>query len=86
MFYLKCLEIDPEYAQTYYRLGQCYENASRFEKANQYYLMANDKDRVPLRAPSEVNQFYDKLEKAHLKDVAVIKTMALFQKYSPTTL
>ena len=67
----------------YYRLGQCNENLSAFGKANEYYLMANDKDRVPLRAPSEVNRFYDSLEKARLKDITVIKTKDLFEKYSP---
>ena len=82
-FYQKSLELDPEYAMTYYRLGQCYENLSEFRKANEYYLMANDKDRVPLRAPSEVNRFYDSLEEAKLKGIMVIKTEALFEKYSP---
>ncbi len=82
-FYQESLKLDPEYAMTYYRLGQCYENLSAFEKANQYYLMANDKDRVPLRVPSEVNRFYDSLGEAGLKGITVIKTKELFEKYSP---
>ena len=81
--YQRCLKMDPEYAVTYYRLGQCYENLSEFDQANKCYLMANDKDRVPLRAPSEVNQFYDSLEKAHFEGIAVIKTQEVFEKYSP---
>jgi len=81
--YQKSLKLDPEYAMTYYRLGQCYENLSEFRKANEYYVMANDKDRVPLRAPSEVNRFYDSLEETQLKGVTVIKTKNLFEKYSP---
>ncbi|MBI3252597.1 MAG: tetratricopeptide repeat protein [Candidatus Omnitrophica bacterium] len=85
-FYQRCLRIDPEYALTHYRLGQCYENLSRFEKARKSYSMANDKDRVPLRAPSEVNQFYDDLEKANFKDITVIKTAEIFEKFSPNGL
>jgi len=81
--YQKSLELDPEYAMTYYRLGQCYENLSEFGKANEYYLTANDKDRVPLRAPSEVNRFYDSLEREKLKGITVIKTKGLFEQYSP---
>lgn len=83
-FYQRCLSLDPEYALTYYRLGQCYENFSLSEKANQFYLTANDKDRVPLRAPSEVNQFYDGLDQLHLEDITVIKTQSLFEKSSPS--
>ena len=81
-FYRKCLEIDPEYALTYYRLGQCQENLSEFDKANDYYQTANDKDRVPLRVPSEVNRFYDSVGRANLPDVFIIQTQKLFEKYS----
>ncbi len=83
VFYLRCLKIDPEYALTYYRLGQCYENLSEFKKANEFYSAANDKDRVPLRAPSEANEFYDSLDKAHFKGITVIKTKEVFEKSSP---
>ena len=84
--YKKCLELDPEYALVYYRLGQCYENLSEFQKANELYLMANNKDRVPLRAPSEVNQYYDRLKQARFKGVAVIKTQELFERFSPNSI
>ena len=82
-FYEQCLTIDPEYALTYYRLGQCFESLSQFAKANQNYLLANDKDRVPLRAPSEVNQFYESLRSAALERVTVIPTEKIFEKFSP---
>ena len=81
--YQKALRLDPEYALTYYRLGQCYENLSQFKKANDYYQAANDKDRVPLRAPSEVNQFYKSLDEEKLSGVTVIRSQELFEKSLP---
>ena len=60
-FYERLAEIDPEYALTFFRLGECYEKLAMFNKAKAAYLTANDKDRFPVRAPSVANKFYNEL-------------------------
>ncbi len=80
--YRRALRIDAEYAMAYYRLGQCEERLGRYRRANRCYLLANEKDRVPLRAPSEVREFYSALEALGLPDVTVARTQKLFEEHS----
>ena len=81
--YKKCLEIDREYAMTYFRLGQCLKKLKDYAEAKKNYLMANDKDYFPIRAPQVVNQYYDELRRQHLRGVHVIKTQKVFEEKSP---
>ncbi len=80
--YKQSLEVDPEYALTYFRLGECFEQLSDYELAKKYYFLANEKDRFPIRAPGVVNQFYDQLAAQNLSAVHVVKTQELFDQYS----
>jgi hypothetical protein len=77
--YSGALEIDPHYAATLYRIAQCYEELHMYEKAQEYYRIANDNDWFPIRAPSTVNEFYEKIRSPDKKGVYVIQTQKLFE-------
>jgi tetratricopeptide (TPR) repeat protein len=77
--YKKCVEADPDYALTYYRIAQTYEALGDPAKANEYYTIANDHDRYLIRAPSTVNAFYETILADPPKDVYVIRTQKVFE-------
>ncbi|MFA4980940.1 MAG: hypothetical protein WC592_00505 [Candidatus Omnitrophota bacterium] len=81
--YAACKEADPEYALTYYRMGQCFEGLRQFSRANEYYATANDKDHYPIRAPAFVNRVYEKLRLSRVPRVYFIRTQKLFEERSP---
>jgi len=81
--YNECLGLDDQFAKTYYRLGQCYENIGYYEKANKFYKLSNDYDHFPARAHSFVNQFYEDISSKRLSGIYVIQTQELFEKNSP---
>ncbi len=81
--YNKCIELDPFYAMTYYRIAECHEGLREFGEANEFYVLANDRDCFPIRGPSAVNRFYESLRASHMQGVYIIKTQSLFEKQSP---
>ncbi len=81
--YNRCLDMDRRYALTYYRIGQCYENLGKFEKANEFYSLSNDEDHFPIRAPAAVNHFYEEIRMSGMRGVSVIQTQKLFEGNSP---
>ncbi|MBT8066282.1 MAG: tetratricopeptide repeat protein [Gammaproteobacteria bacterium] len=50
------LEIDPEYADTHFRLATAYENLGEFENAKGHYERALDLDALRFRADTRINQ------------------------------
>lgn len=80
--YLRCIDIDPAYALSYYRVAECYERLGEFDKVNKYYVMANDSDYFPIHAPSLVNRFYENILTTNTKGVYVIQTQKLFEENS----
>ena len=80
--YQKAMAIDPQYALTYFRLGECYEKLEDYQKANEFYIASNERDYFPVRAPQTANQFYEKIASSHLPNVNVIKTQELFENNS----
>jgi len=80
---LRCFELDPNYALTHYRLAQCYESLSKYDKAKAYYLSSNDLDHFPIRGPSLINKYYDFLNRQNLAGVFIIETPEIFEKYFP---
>jgi len=50
------LEIDPEYADTHFRLATAFENAGNFEEAKTHYQRALDLDALRFRADTRINQ------------------------------
>lgn len=81
--YNRCAQIDPLYAMTYYRMAECCECLGEFGKANELYSEANDLDRFPVRAPTDVNRFYESLRAQNLDKVYMIRTQELFENNSP---
>ncbi len=79
----KALTLDDHYAMTYFRLGQCFEELGDYAAAYKYYVEANDKDHMPIRAPKSVNQFYERLKSEHISNVYVIPTQDIFNQHSP---
>ena len=50
------LEIDPEYADTHFRLATAFENLGEFQKARTHYQRALDLDALRFRADTKINQ------------------------------
>ncbi len=50
------LEIDPEYADTHFRLATAFENLGEFQKAKTHYERARDLDALRFRADTKLNQ------------------------------
>ena len=53
--YLKAAEIDPDFADLQYRLGQCYWSLGQFKQAKGRYSMARELDTLRFRADKELN-------------------------------
>jgi len=49
------VEIDPEYADTHFRLATAFENLGEFQKARNHYQRALDFDALRFRADTEIN-------------------------------
>jgi lysophospholipase L1-like esterase len=52
----KATAIDPQYAETHYRLAKCYDAMGMIDKAARSYLMAKEFDVCPLRALEPIHQ------------------------------
>lgn len=78
----RALRFEREHAMTYYRLGQAYEALGFYARANRCYLLANEKDRVPLRAPAGVRDFYNHIESLDLPGISIVKTQSIFENHS----
>ena len=50
------LEIDPDYADTHFRLATAYENLGEYQKAKTHYERALDLDALRFRADTRINQ------------------------------
>ena len=81
--YHRCIDIDPSYALTYYRLAECCERMGMFDNANKNYALANDNDYFPIHAPSLVNRFYEDIRAKGTKGVDIIRTQKVIEKHSP---
>ena len=55
------LDIDPDYADTHFRLATAFENTGKFEEAKTHYQRALDLDALRFRADSKINQIIQKV-------------------------
>jgi hypothetical protein len=53
--YLKAEQLDNEYAELQFRLGQCYWDLGEFDKARERYVTARDLDTLRFRADTRIN-------------------------------
>ena len=86
ILYKRCLDIDPQYALTYFKIGSCYKNLLDYKQANRYFRLANDRDHFPIRAPAAVTDYYRRLSRRELDGIYVIDTQRLFEDRSPNGL
>ena len=82
------LEIDPDYADTHFRLATAYENLGKFEKAKTHYERALDLDALRFRADTRINQIIQKVAASVANDAfSYIDSAAAFevasQPYQP---
>lgn len=54
--YLEAEQIDPEYAELQFRLGQCYWNDGEHQKAKEKFINAREYDTLRLRADNRINE------------------------------
>jgi len=52
----KALELDDQFAETHYRLGQCLQKLNESDKALNCFVLARDRDALRLRADSRINR------------------------------
>ncbi len=57
----KCLEIDKQYALSWFLLGKCYYELGKFEKAKKAFIEAKEHDAWQVRALEEFNQIIKSL-------------------------
>jgi tetratricopeptide (TPR) repeat protein len=77
------LEIDPDYADTHFRLATAYENLGRFEKAKTHYERALDLDALRFRADTRINQIIEKVAASVANDAfSYIDSAAAFEEAS----
>jgi len=55
------LEIDPEYADTHFRLATAFENVGQFQEAKTHYQRALDLDALRFRADTKINHIIQKV-------------------------
>jgi tetratricopeptide (TPR) repeat protein len=55
------LAIDPEHADTHFRLATAFENASQFQQARTHYQRALDLDALRFRADTKINQIIQRV-------------------------
>jgi tetratricopeptide (TPR) repeat protein len=77
------LEIDPDYADTHFRLGTAYENLGNFEQAKTHYERALDLDALRFRADTKINQIIQKVAASVENDAfSFVDSAAAFEQAS----
>lgn len=77
------LEIDPDYADTHFRLATAFENLGEFAKAKTHYARALDLDALRFRADSKINHIIQAVADRFESDVlSFIDSAAAFEKAS----
>jgi tetratricopeptide (TPR) repeat protein len=79
--YRKAASIDPEYALTQYRMGQCYEQMGAVDSARTAYAAARDLDGLRFRASAEENRIVRSIERSETAVIADIDSA--FRAHSP---
>ena len=81
-YYSHALLLDEDYALTFYRIAECHEALGNSKEANRYWVLSNDKDHFPIRAPSCVNKFYEEVRGENKGKAYVIRTQEIFEENS----
>lgn len=77
------LEIDPEYADTHFRLATAFENRGEFQKASTHYQRALDLDALRFRADTKINHIIQSVAASVDSDtVSFVDSAAAFEQAS----
>jgi tetratricopeptide (TPR) repeat protein len=77
------LEIDPDYADTHFRLATAFENLGNFQEAKTHYERALDLDALRFRADSRINQIIQKAAASVENDAfSFVDSAAAFEQAS----
>ena len=77
------LEIDPDYADTHFRLATAFENLGDFQEAKTHYERALDLDALRFRADTKINQIIQKVAASVESDTfSFVDSAAAFEEAS----
>jgi len=77
------LEIDPDYADTHFRLATAYENLGNFQQAKNHYERALNLDALRFRADTKINQIIQKVAASADNDgFSFVDSAAAFEQAS----
>jgi tetratricopeptide (TPR) repeat protein len=82
-FFQAALEIDPDYADTHFRLAAAYENLGKFEEAKAHYGRALDLDALRFRADTRINRIIEEIAASAESDTfSFVDNAAAFEQAS----
>ncbi len=82
-YFIKALEIDPDYADTHFRLATAYENLREFQKAKIHYERALDLDALRFRADTRINKVIQEVAASVENDAfSFVDSTAAFEQAS----
>ena len=77
------LEIDPDYADTHFRLATAFENLGEFQEAKTHYERALDLDALRFRADTKINQIIQEVAASVENDAfSFVDSAAAFEQAS----
>jgi tetratricopeptide (TPR) repeat protein len=77
------LEIDPEYADSHFRLATAFENLGEYQEASTHYQRALDLDALRFRADTKINQIIQSVAAGVESDtVSLVDSAAAFEQAS----
>jgi tetratricopeptide (TPR) repeat protein len=77
------LILDPDYAETHFRLGRCYWETQQYEQASQAYRRACEFDTLRFRADQQINQIIrDSAQEKQKQGVYFIDTAKVISAHS----
>ncbi|MEJ2052592.1 MAG: tetratricopeptide repeat protein [Calditrichaceae bacterium] len=81
--YLKAVEIDSEYADLQYKLGRCYWNTSKFQKARRHFVYAREYDANRFRADNRINKIIRRSASAIMGTTFLADAVSQIERKSP---
>ena len=71
MRFRRLLERQPRFAETHFQLARLMEQAGRWDEAFRHYVAARDLDGLPMRLPSDFQQWYRVVASQHPRAILV---------------
>ena len=71
MRYRRLLERQPRFAETHFQLARLMEQTGRWDEAFRHYIAARDLDGLPMRLPSDFQQWYRVVASQHPRAILV---------------